>query len=187
MEWVAKMGVDIIRLPDRFIAHHSPVSTIIQSMSVSYIMNLDTLWVPFNSIIQFRYVVLAIVFIESPAFKSLIFSLFWKYTDRHAHHHHRTKTGETHSRRRNGKTDSSNGYSLLFSPQTHNWSRTAIRDLPLSLRLYSTFGGICGYSFLMISRSVSSSFRLLLSVLSDTFFRYRLNSLNLTTSNSIRQ
>ena len=70
MEWVAKMGVDIIRLPDRFIAHHSPVSTIIQSMSVSYIMNLDTLWVPFNSIIQFRYVVLAIVFIESPAFKS---------------------------------------------------------------------------------------------------------------------
>ena len=78
MEWVAKIGVDIIRLPDRFIAHHSPVSTIIQSMSVSYIMNLDTLWVPFNSIIQFRYVVLAIVFIESPAFKSLIFSFFLK-------------------------------------------------------------------------------------------------------------
>lgn len=32
-------------------------------------------------------------------------------------------------------------HSLLFSPQTHNWSKTVIRDSPLLLRLYSTFGG----------------------------------------------
>ncbi len=38
----------------------------------------------------------------------------------------------------------------------HNWSKTTIRDVPLSLRLYSTFGGIWGYSFRMISRSASS-------------------------------
>lgn len=33
-------------------------------------------------------------------------------------------------------------YSLLFSPQTHNWSKTSIKDFPLSLKLYSTLGGI---------------------------------------------
>ena len=44
---------------------------------------------------------------------------------------------------------------LFFSPQMHSWSRTAIRDFPRSLRLYSTFGGICGYSLLIISRSDS--------------------------------
>ena len=59
--------------------------------------------------------------------------------------------------------------SLFSSPQTHSWSKTAISDLPLSLRLYSTFGGIWGYSFRRISRSASSSFKLLLRVLSDTF------------------
>ena len=78
-------------------------------------------------------------------------------------------------------------YSLFFSPHTHSWSKTAIKDFPLPLRLYSTLGGIWGYSFRMMSRSDSSSFKLLLSVLSDTFLRYRFNSLNLTTSNSIRQ
>ena len=58
---------------------------------------------------------------------------------------------------------------LLFSPQIHNWSKITIKDFPLSLRRYSTFGGIWGYSFRIISRSFSSSFKLLLRVLSDTF------------------
>ena len=78
-------------------------------------------------------------------------------------------------------------YILFSSPQTHNWSRTAIRDLPRSLRLYSTFGGICGYSFLMISRSASSSLRLVLKVLSEIFLIYLFYSLNRTVRNSIRQ
>lgn len=76
---------------------------------------------------------------------------------------------------------------LFFSPQMHSWSRTAIRDFPRSLRLYSTFGGICGYSLLIISRSDSNSFRFVLRVLSDMFFKYRFSSLNRTTSYSIRQ
>ena len=40
---------------------------------------------------------------------------------------------------------------------------------------------------LIISRSFSSSLRLVLSVLSEIVFRYRFNSLNRTVSNSIRQ
>lgn len=39
-----------------------------------------------------------------------------------------------------------NDYSLFCSPQSHIWSRMGIRDFPRSVRLYSTFGGICGYS-----------------------------------------
>ena len=45
------------------------------------------------------------------------------------------------------------GYSLFFSPQIQSWSKTFIKDHPLSLSLYSTFGGIWGYSFLVMSRS----------------------------------
>ena len=58
---------------------------------------------------------------------------------------------------------------MLFSPQTHNWSNTVISDFPRSLRLYSTLGGICGYSVRTIRRSASNSFRLTLSVLSEMF------------------
>lgn len=34
-----------------------------------------------------------------------------------------------------------------FSPHSHILSKIGIRDFPCSVRLYSTFGGICGYSF----------------------------------------
>lgn len=74
---------------------------------------------------------------------------------------------DTAAERRNGIPGCQTG--LLFSPQTQSWSKTAIRDFPRSLRLYSTFGGICGYSVLMIRLSRSSSFRFVLRVLSDMF------------------
>ena len=37
-------------------------------------------------------------------------------------------------------------YSRCFSPHSHIWSRIGMRDFPRSVKLYSTFGGICGYS-----------------------------------------
>ena len=37
-------------------------------------------------------------------------------------------------------------HSLFFSPHSHIPSRMGIKDFPLFVRLYSTFGGICGYS-----------------------------------------
>ena len=53
----------------------------------------------------------------------------------------------------------------FFSPQSHIWSRIGIRDLPRGVRLYSTLGGIWGYSSRWISRSASSSFKVELRVL----------------------
>lgn len=77
--------------------------------------------------------------------------------------------------------------SLFFSPQAQSWSKTVIKDFPLSLRRYSTLGGICGYSVLTIKWSASNFFRFVLSVLSEIVLKYRFSSLNRTTSNSIRQ
>lgn len=37
-------------------------------------------------------------------------------------------------------------YSRFCSPHSHIPSKIGIRDLPRSVRLYSTLGGICGYS-----------------------------------------
>lgn len=48
-------------------------------------------------------------------------------------------------------------------PHWHIRSITGIKDLPLSERLYSTLGGICGYSFLMTSLSFSSSFNIIVA------------------------
>ena len=42
----------------------------------------------------------------------------------------------------------SNFYSLFLSPHSHIPSKMGIKDFPRSVRLYSTFGGIWGYSFL---------------------------------------
>ena len=72
-------------------------------------------------------------------------------------------------------------FGLFSSPHKHNWSSTFINDFPRSLKLYSTFGGIWGYSVLMIKLSASSSLRFVLRVLSDMFFRYLFSSLNRTT------
>ena len=52
-----------------------------------------------------------------------------------------------------------------FSPHSHIMSRMGISDLPRSVRLYSTLGGICGYSSRCTSWSPSSSFSVTLSVL----------------------
>lgn len=56
-------------------------------------------------------------------------------------------------------------YSRFRSPHSHIPSRMGIRDFPLSVRLYSTFGGICGYSSRWTSWSASSSFKVVLRVL----------------------
>ena len=56
-------------------------------------------------------------------------------------------------------------YSLCASPQSHISPRMGMRDFPYSERLYSTFGGICGYSFRWIRPSASSSLSVLLRVL----------------------
>ena len=37
-------------------------------------------------------------------------------------------------------------YCRCLSPHSHIWSRIGMRDFPRSVKLYSTFGGICGYS-----------------------------------------
>lgn len=39
--------------------------------------------------------------------------------------------------------------SLFLSPHSHMPSNMGMSDFPRSVRLYSTFGGICGYSFLL--------------------------------------
>ncbi len=49
-------------------------------------------------------------------------------------------------------------YSRFLSPHSHIPSKIGIRDLPRSVRLYSTFGGIWGYSSRWTSWSASSSF-----------------------------
>lgn len=41
------------------------------------------------------------------------------------------------------------GKSLFLSPHSHMPSNMGMSDFPRSVRLYSTFGGICGYSFLL--------------------------------------
>lgn len=48
-------------------------------------------------------------------------------------------------------------------------------DFPLSDKLYSTLGGICGYSFLIIKPSFSNSFKDIVSVLCEIVFIYRFN------------
>ena len=77
--------------------------------------------------------------------------------------------------------------SRFSSPQTQSWSSTVISVFPRFESVYSTFGGICGYSVRTISLSAYSSLRFVLRVLSEMVFRYRFNSLNRTVSNSIRQ
>jgi hypothetical protein len=54
----------------------------------------------------------------------------------------------------------------------------------MSVREYSTFGGIWSYTFLGISKSLSNSFRFWLKVLSEIFFKYLCSSLNLTAVKS---
>lgn len=56
-------------------------------------------------------------------------------------------------------------YSLFLSPHSHIPSNIGIKDFPRSVRLYSTFGGICGYSSLWTSWSASNSFKVELKVL----------------------
>ncbi len=46
-------------------------------------------------------------------------------------------------------------------------SNMGMSDFPRSVRLYSTFGGICGYSFLFTNWSASNSFNVELSVLKE--------------------
>lgn len=43
-------------------------------------------------------------------------------------------------------------------PQAHNASRIGISDIPSSVREYSTFGGICGYSLRKMTPSASNYF-----------------------------
>lgn len=71
---------------------------------------------------------------------------------------------------------------LLFSsPHTQSLSKTSTNDFPLSVSEYSTFGGICGYSFRTIRLSASNSFKFTLSVLSETVF-HKLEKSGLTAS-----
>ncbi len=71
---------------------------------------------------------------------------------------------------------------LLFSsPHTQSLSKTSTNDFPLSVSEYSTFGGICGYSFRTIRLSASNSFKFTLSVLSETVFN-KLEKSGLTAS-----
>lgn len=67
------------------------------------------------------------------------------------------------------------------SPQLHIMSITGISERPRSDRLYSTLGGICGYSFLTTRRSFSSSFSVELSVLYEIVPMQRCSSLNRNT------
>lgn len=48
-------------------------------------------------------------------------------------------------------------YNLFSSPQSHIVSSIGIRDFPRSVRLYSTLGGICGYSSLWTNLSASKA------------------------------
>lgn len=64
-------------------------------------------------------------------------------------------------------------------------SSMGISDFPRSDKLYSTLGGICGYSLRKISPSASSSFSEHENVLKEMPFIYLCNSLYLTTPNSI--
>lgn len=58
-------------------------------------------------------------------------------------------TGPGYSRSMDGKSALLIGiYNLFLSPHSHILSRIGIKDLPRSVRLYSTLGGICGYSSL---------------------------------------
>lgn len=66
-------------------------------------------------------------------------------------------------------------------------SKIGMSVFPTSVREYSTFGGICGYSTRFTSPSSSSSLRLALRVLYDIPLMYPFISLNLTVSNSMRQ
>lgn len=77
-------------------------------------------------------------------------------------------------------------YILFLSPHSHMLSKMGIKDFPRSVRLYSTFGGICGYSFRWTNWSVSRSFRVELKVLKEIPPIYFFISLNRTTPNSIR-
>lgn len=54
---------------------------------------------------------------------------------------------------------------LLLAPQIHISSNRGFNDNPFSVNLYSTFGGIWGYSILSIKLSDSSSFKTKLSIL----------------------
>ncbi|EDK88359.1 hypothetical protein FNP_0552 [Fusobacterium polymorphum ATCC 10953] len=54
-----------------------------------------------------------------------------------------------------------------------------IKVSPFFERLYSTLGGICGYSFLIIILSSSSSFNVLVKVLKEIFPILLFNSLYL--------
>ena len=60
-------------------------------------------------------------------------------------------------------------------------------DFPLSDKLYSTLGGIYGYSFRIIKLSFSNSFKDTASVLCEMVYIYLFNSLYLTILNSIKQ
>lgn len=77
----------------------------------------------------------------------------------------------------------SNNYAIrFFSPHSHIASKIGIKDFPRSVKLYSTFGGICGYSSRWTSPSASNSFSVTLKVLyeivpfirdsADVFFQF---------------
>ena len=74
----------------------------------------------------------------------------------------------------NGKYKMTNSpfYILFLSPHSHIPSKIGIKDFPRSVKLYSTFGGICGYSFLCTNWSASNSFKVVLKVLYEISLIY---------------
>ncbi len=55
----------------------------------------------------------------------------------------------------------------LLSPHSQSAKSIGIRDLPFSVKLYSTLGGSSGYTLRLISPSRSNSFKVVLSILKD--------------------
>ena len=56
----------------------------------------------------------------------------------------------------------------FYVSHTHNLSKISISDFPLSDKLYSTLGGICGYSF----RIIKPSFPILSKILQVFYVRW---------------
>ena len=75
----------------------------------------------------------------------------------------------------------------FLPPHAQIISNIGINDFPLSESLYSTLGGTCGYSVLVIILSCSSSFNVKLKVLCDMLPTFRLSSLYRITSHSAIQ
>jgi len=61
--------------------------------------------------------------------------------------------------------------SRFSSPQTQSWSSTVISVFPRSESVYSTFGGICGYSVRTISLSASSSLTVYICIFKNMRFK----------------